>query len=347
MINLLFASLVSFGAAPVKASAKVETKLEFVSRFELPAGFKYKKTQVGGLSGAVYNPDTETWILISDDRGRINEPRLYEFKFSSQPFRAEVVGVQFLKKKNQKKWAKNVLDAEGITLLPWANYLISSEGDNNQKPRVMPTLFDAKADGTVVRDFALPDEMLPEPAGHQSKGIPNNMGPEGLTSSEDRKFIWAAMEGVLLQDRPATPDQIRIVQYEMPEAWVIKPTKQFFYPMENGGEGDLVSVRGVSEIFWAYDQVLWVMERGLEINLSGLNHAAQIFEVDLADEAKPLKKRVLLNLSQLQKKIPNFEAMVGGPALPDGRKTLILISDNNFQKNEPTQFWLFAYGEKK
>ncbi len=93
MINLLFVSLVSFGAAPVKVSAKVETKLELVSRFELPAGFKYKKTQVGGLSGAVYNPDTETWILISDDRGRVNEPLLYEFKFLLKPFRAVVLCV--------------------------------------------------------------------------------------------------------------------------------------------------------------------------------------------------------------------------------------------------------------
>lgn len=327
---------------------EIETRLEFLSRFDMASGADFKGTTVGGLSGAVYNPDTQTWAVISDDRGRKQEPRFYEFKITADPFKAEPVKVHYLHKKNQKRWEPNVLDCESITLLPWANYLIGSEGDLNRKPRIAPTLMDVKLDGTFARNFDLPEAMIPELAGAQTKGIQNNMGPEGLTSSEDRRFLWAAIEGTLVQDKALEPQRIRIVQYEMTEAWIIKPTKQFLYELEGPGTGELISVRGVSEIFWVRDQVLWVMERGLEVGLNGLNHNVKIYEVDLADVTTGfLKKKLILDAATLQRKLPNFEAMAEGPVLADGRKTLVLISDNNFQKGEPTQFWLLARNEKE
>ncbi|MFN7729495.1 MAG: esterase-like activity of phytase family protein [Bdellovibrio sp.] len=328
-------------------STTTEIKLEFLGKLEWPASQMFKKTSIGGLSGAAYNPDTQSWVVVSDDRGRKQEPRFYELKITAEPFKAEPLKVHFLHKKGQTRWQPNVLDCESITLLPWANYLISSEGDLNRKPRLGPSLLDVKLDGTVARTFDLPEIMLPEPSGVQTKGIQNNMGPEGLTSSDDHRFLWVAIEGPLVQERQAAPDTIRIVQYEMPEAWIIKPTTQFLYELDGRREGELISVRGVSEIFWVRDQVLWVMERGLEVNLQGLNHDVRIYEVDLAaGHHEVLKKKLILDASKVQKKLPNFEVMVGGPPLADGRKTLVLISDNNFQKSESTQFWLFARNEK-
>ena len=38
--------------------------------------------------------------------------------------------------------------------------------------------------------------------------------------------------------------------------------------------------------------------------------------------------------------------MTFGPNLADGRRSLVLVSDNNFAPAQFTQFLLFAYSEK-
>ena len=40
--------------------------------------------------------------------------------------------------------------------------------------------------------------------------------------------------------------------------------------------------------------------------------------------------------------IDNIEGMTFGPSLPDGRNTLIIVSDNNFSAGQFTQFVLLA-----
>jgi hypothetical protein len=39
--------------------------------------------------------------------------------------------------------------------------------------------------------------------------------------------------------------------------------------------------------------------------------------------------------------IDNIEGVTFGPDLPNGHKTLIFVSDNNFSKEQKTQFLLF------
>jgi 3-phytase len=50
----------------------------------------------------------------------------------------------------------------------------------------------------------------------------------------------------------------------------------------------------------------------------------------------------LLDLRDLGIPLDNIEGMVLGPELPDGRQSLILVSDNNFAATQFTQFLLFA-----
>ena len=40
--------------------------------------------------------------------------------------------------------------------------------------------------------------------------------------------------------------------------------------------------------------------------------------------------------------LDNVEGITLGPKLPDGRKSLLLVSDNNFAASQFTQFLLFA-----
>ena len=49
-----------------------------------------------------------------------------------------------------------------------------------------------------------------------------------------------------------------------------------------------------------------------------------------------------MNLDALGIPLDNVEGMTFGPSLPDGRRSLILVSDNNFSPAAFTQFLLFA-----
>jgi hypothetical protein len=49
-----------------------------------------------------------------------------------------------------------------------------------------------------------------------------------------------------------------------------------------------------------------------------------------------------LGLDALGIPLDNVEGMTLGPELPDGRRSLILVSDNNFAPSQFTQFLLFA-----
>jgi len=54
------------------------------------------------------------------------------------------------------------------------------------------------------------------------------------------------------------------------------------------------------------------------------------------------QKRLLLDFSDLGITQDNSEAIAFGPTLPDGRQTAIVVSDNNFNDSQITQFLAFA-----
>ena len=62
----------------------------------------------------------------------------------------------------------------------------------------------------------------------------------------------------------------------------------------------------------------------------------------LLGEIRPVAKTLLLDLDTLGIPLDNVEAMAFGPDLPDGRRSLLLVSDNNFAPAQFTQFLLFA-----
>ena len=60
-------------------------------------------------------------------------------------------------------------------------------------------------------------------------------------------------------------------------------------------------------------------------------------------QIRPLKKQLLFDLQDLGFYLDNIEGMTFGPRLPDGSQSLILISDDNFNEEQITQFLLFRF----
>ncbi|GIL18506.1 MAG: 3-phytase [Oligoflexia bacterium] len=342
--------------------------LKYLAHAELPHRMSVQKTKLGGLSGIYYSSDEKLLYAVSDDRGKINEPRLYTFKVQlSEGQRSEIKlevtpkDVLFLHKRNEKGPLHGVIDLEAIAPLPWGNFLLPSEGDNNHKPRLSPELFDVKPDASWVRSFPLPEQLVPEKSGKQTIGIQNNKSVEGLSTSPSGKIL-AATEAPLVQD--ARPDEkwVRFIQYESPEAWIIRPTKQFIYPLDTVIQGSGVFLEnGVSEILFVDENQVLVLERAVFLNMKEVFCDVRIYLVNLSGaqdvgglgslakekEVRPLTKKLIYQLKDLQKtnpefqKIENFEGMSWGPELKNHGRILLLVSDDNFMRNQRTQFLAF------
>ena len=62
---------------------------------------------------------------------------------------------------------------------------------------------------------------------------------------------------------------------------------------------------------------------------------------------RPCAKRLLLDLRQCGlPHVDNFEAMAWGPRLPNGHRTLVMCTDDNFNPLQVTQFAAFEVESK-
>ena len=75
--------------------------------------------------------------------------------------------------------------------------------------------------------------------------------------------------------------------------------------------------------------------------MNGATDISGTLSLSDAPPAKPLSKKLLLNMDDLGMYVDNIEGISFGPTLPNGHKTLLLVADNNFVAIEKTQFFLF------
>jgi hypothetical protein len=182
---------------------------------------------------------------------------------------------------------------------------------------------------------------------------------EGLALTPDGRTLVGAMQSPLLQDggraRDGLSDRLLAVDLDT------RATREYLYRMES-------SKTGVSEILAVDADRFLVLER----DSKGGNEAAlkSLFLVDLrgasdvsavgttADNGlprdslpsgvRPVSKRPFLNLLDPKFGLagPDFpakiEGLTWGPDLPDGRRLLVLTSDNDLRRDTPTVVFAFA-----
>ena len=85
------------------------------------------------------------------------------------------------------------------------------------------------------------------------------------------------------------------------------------------------------------------------ITLAGATDISPLESLKGHPEVVPVKKTLLMDLGSVQglspdlaQNLDNFEGLTFGPRLPDGRATLLLVSDDNFRAEQRTWFLLFA-----
>lgn len=341
------------------------TNIEFLGEVSFPTGFTFGDTEVGGISGLTYDVANGVYYALSDDRSNINDARFYTIDIDLDDGSLDKGDVEFqnfttLLNVSSSAFTPSSLDPEGIALTSEGTLFISSEGDADNL--VDPFIAEFSLGGQIFNELNLPDKFLP--TANQSIGIQNNQAFESLTITSDGKTLFTATENALFQDGVSSSLEsgslVRIVQYDRATETVVG---EFLYetdaipvppdPVNGFADNGLVELLAVDN-----SGTLLALERSFaegvgnnirlyQVNLQGATDVSSVGGLlnkdgELTDVDATVNKRLLLDFSDLGITLDNSEAVSFGETLPDGRHSLIVASDNNFNDAQSTQILAFA-----
>ena len=373
-IGLGLLALVMLGSCVTrKTQAPVDSnigQLKLLGHYNVAHNKPFMGTTIGGLSGIDYDAKNDQYFLICDDRSAINPARFYTVKLAlgkSGIDSVQWLSVQSLLQANGKAYPSSkedpakTPDPEAIRYDASKNQLVwTSEGERiiRDKETILtnPAIIRMGLNGQYIDTLPLPANLLMHAT---EKGPRQNGVLEGMTFDNGFKTLYVNVEEPLYEDGPRAdlaPNKawIRIYQYNLKAN---KNTAQYAYLLDPvaypATPATAFKVNGVPDIFAIGNNKLLVMERSF--STGRLPCTIKIFEVDLSKAedisknaslitsppAKPLTKKLLLNMDNLGMHVDNVEGMCFGPNLPNGHKTLVMVADNNFQLFETTQFFLF------
>ncbi|RYZ27537.1 MAG: esterase-like activity of phytase family protein [Chitinophagaceae bacterium] len=367
----IISSVFLFSCASQKLSQQKTIKqLGLIDEYILPNNTQFKGTTVGGLSSIDYSPEENLFYFICDDRSDINPIRFYTAKIvlNTKGFEnIELVNVTNLLEPNgqpfhnRKQDPLGVPDPEAMRYNPETKTFIwSSEGERtvraNQAFLTNPTVYIANKNGQYIDTFSLPLNLHIKAT---EEGPRNNGVFEGVALSTDNKKLFVSVEEPLYEDghRAGVNDSsgwVRFIQYDIETK---QPIAQYAYQIDPVVQEPIpkgaFKVNGVTDILTVNDHQLLVTERSYSAGRISNNIRTYLAEMNGAENIasnrslknnlakKPLQKKLLLNMDDLSKPVYNIEGATLGPVLPNGKQSLIFVSDNNFADDQRTQFLLF------
>ncbi len=343
-------------ALPMAGGAPGEISVLGAGPLIVPYGAAVDGFRVGGLSGISRAADG-TYLAVVDNEGD-TPARVFRLAFTvdqrgvsplpgKTPLQVPVAAIR-LTGMNGVKGAvfdgKN-FDGEGIAVTSAATMLISSE--------IEPSVREFSPDGKLLGTLPVPRLFL---AGKQH-GTRSNLGFESVALSAAGETLWTANERPLWQDvpedEPTRPSPVRLLRFDRRGhggnggGFLAGP--QYVYEVERirGKLGHGFAVRGLSDLLVLPDGDLLALEREYAF---GRGFRIQLYRVSLAGATdvsgfeslrgkswKGVKKTLLFDFDRAGFMADNLEGMTFGPDLPDGSRTLVLVSDNNFEPLQKTQ----------
>jgi hypothetical protein len=347
--------------SPVAASGGVKPdSLEFRGEVIVPTGVTFAGTVVGGLSSITYDARRGVYYALSDDQSVLNPARFYTLRIDvSDGFLdagdVQIVGVTTLLAPNGQPYPPSSFDPEGLTLAKNGELIVTSEGIASTG--IAPWIRRYALDGTYLGDLPVPGAFAPVPP---TSGVRQNLAFEAAAVSPDGRHLFVGMEGALAQDGPAatldTGSASRILRYNLQTR---RLERQFVYLTDPVAEPAVpptqFTVNGLVELLPFNTQFMLSMERSFSVGAPDTGNTIRIYSVAfpgaddvngldsiLGLDVRAVEKTLLLDLDVLGIPLDNVEGMVVGPTLPDGSRSLILVSDNNFAASQFTQFLMFA-----
>ncbi|MEM6614632.1 MAG: esterase-like activity of phytase family protein [Cyanobacteria bacterium P01_C01_bin.72] len=345
-----------------------DLSLEFIDQVEIPKE-KFQDTLMGGLSAISYNREQDVFYVLSDDRSKRDPARFYTFKLEIEQNQQQQIKIASFKPQNvtlllndkNNKYKKGKIDPEGIAISPRNSVYISSEG--NASKGIDPFIAEYElATGKKVSELRIPQRYLTE---EKSRGIQDNSAFESLTINltglpEDPFRVFAATEDALLQDESFEGEEqarIRFLHYLVNPVGEPIVVAEHLYMLEPAPI-EVIAI-GLTELLALPTEGYFL---SLERSYGFTGAGAKIFQVVVGNatdtsniesmrgdlgQLQPLRKELLLDLADLGIYLDNLEGMTLGPRLPDGSRSLLLVSDDNFKDDQISQLLLFRLNEDK
>lgn len=303
-------------APSIARGALIRGEVEVWSVYDLPMDDLRSRE----LSGATWDAETGTLWAVQDELSAIIPLRpdaaLRAWSFGD-PVKLAITGP---------------LDLEGIAITK-DGFVLASE--------IGPRLIDVDRHGRYRGDVSPPAKFME---------ALRNKSFESLALDPDRNVLYTTSETALPRDDAAASDgagpRVRIVRKDLANGDVTEHAYATDAVVTGGGD------YGVSDLTALALDDLLVLERGFR---KGIGNSIRIYRVDLRDpsavcdaieklqpQAPVLPKKLMVDLSklpatgasapkqpQLTALMENYEGMTVGPRLPDGRLSLILVSDDN------------------
>lgn len=356
--------------------------LKFIDEYVVPNNTMLKGTKVGGLSGIDYDSARNIYYIICDERSETSPARFYKAKitisdkgidsveftdvvtFRNAPSSMFLMLLGFKGKpfpSHDLKPARSP-DPESIRydramgVIAWGNEgerIVNARDTALQDPSVNLSKLNGKWAGAY--DLGMNADIRVH---LEEKGIRKNGATEGITFSDDFRYLFVSMEEPLYEDGPRAGNgdstgKVRILKLDAGGHRHLH--EQYFYTVDAvpyvANPPGAYKINGISEILYMGEDQLLVVERAFA---TGRNSCGiRIYLADLKDPngdssgnrsfitPRAIPKKLLLNMDDLGRYIDNVEGVSFGPILPNGHRSLIFVSDNNFNDSQKTQFFLF------
>lgn len=250
------------------------------------------------------------------------------------------------------------LDPEGIRL--------GSNGDFFLSDEYGPHLLQFDRDGRLTGQVQLPQRYKITNPGLTKRienstndtGRQGNRGIEGLAVSSCGRRLYGLFQSPLLQDceksnsGKTTGRNCRLFEYEIEN----QSMREFLYPLES-------TANKLNEILTINAEEFLVIERDgkagadsvfkkiFKISIAGAGDVQKINKLPsdrIPNNIVPVSKELFIDLLDGRFRIAGpdmpekIESLSFGPDLSDGRRTLLVVSDNDFETSEVTCIYCFA-----
>lgn len=265
------------------------------------------------LSGIAWDDRTGVFWAISDGIPRLVAVRpSADYRGWSLAEEKPVTGIE--------PW-----DAEGIAISRGRLFVA------NERP---PRIVELDASGGVIAEMTLPAQL---------QSCRANRCLESLSATSDGRFLFTANESPLLSDGAegtvTEGARIHIIRIDLATG----ARREWPYVTDpvcaEGPRGEI----GVSDLAALSEDELLVLERSY---VPEVENRIRIYRTRLGEEgAAPARRELFLDIADVDRSkpfVPNYEGIALGPRLPDGRRVLVLVSDDNARTSQRATLLVLA-----
>ncbi|MBV9387866.1 MAG: esterase-like activity of phytase family protein [Chroococcidiopsidaceae cyanobacterium CP_BM_ER_R8_30] len=366
LLSLIALSIFSiFWAYPALARDRVflDISLDFLGeyRFSNPN----LDIPVGGLTAITYDRQRDRFYALSED-SQFAPSRFYTLKLTFNATGTEKIGIQkidvesvtFLTDKDGKTYTQGTIDPEGIALSPQQTIFIS----DGTTPSIQE--FDLTT-GRLLTSLPIPDRYLPDAANgvERTKGVQDasafaslTLNPTGTIPAIGEPIrLFTATKSALVQDREPPSSELgtksRFLHYLIGYGPPVLIAEYLYLLDPHGIANELVELLALdqgghflslehSQERSGFNIQLFQMTTGGAIDTSRINSLK-----GSPRSIRSVKKKLLLDLKELDISLENLQGMALGPRLSDGTSSLLLVSNSEFAKEQATQFLLFRLNQ--